>query len=97
MFGFINSPSTINYIIQKNFQGELKIAGGVRGECTLGFGIRGDEPMLANIMEKVLSAIDEQTKQALMNQWSNVQIQAGFDYSLLWKIAALILLLGGMQ
>lgn len=100
LYGFIDSLSTINYVLQKHHQNSLKIAGRVEGGYVLSFGIRSDEPLLVSIMEKALSTIDEQTRQTLNSQWSNVQIQTSFDYALMWKILAglgLLSLLGAWR
>ncbi|MBE0496672.1 MAG: diguanylate cyclase [Campylobacterales bacterium] len=86
LFGFVDSLVTINYVLQQDYTGILKIAGRVNGEYSLGFGVRNDEPLLRSILEKALHTIDAKAKQSISAQWTNVQYEKKFDYHLFWKI-----------
>ena len=86
LFGFVDSLVTVNYVLQQEYMGMLKIAGKVDGQYALGFGTRNDEPLLHAILEKALHTIDSKTKQSISAQWSNIEYKKGFDYRLFWKI-----------
>ncbi|RLA58079.1 MAG: hypothetical protein DRQ78_12720, partial [Epsilonproteobacteria bacterium] len=85
-FGFIDNLTTIGYQIQKNFTNKLKIAGRFDETWKLGIGVRNDDPVLLDILNKAIASIDEKTKQQIINQWVTVKYEQGFDYKLFWKI-----------
>jgi PAS domain S-box-containing protein len=95
LYGMIDSLATLNFILQKYYQDELKIAGRVNGSYVLRFAARKDEPELASIMEKALGLIDEQTKEVFSNQWSNLQANKSFDYATMWKTLFFVMFVGG--
>jgi two-component system sensor histidine kinase EvgS len=98
--GYIDNFPAIGYEIQKNFPGTLKITGRFDETWKLGYGVRNDDSILLNILNKAIASIDEKTKQQIINQWIAVKYEQSFDYKLLWKISTLfavivILLLTG--
>lgn len=86
LFGFVDSLVSINYILQQEYVGVLKISGKIDKNYELGFGVRKDEPLLQQVLEKTIGAIDETTKQSIRAQWTNIQYEKKFDYSLFWKV-----------
>ena len=93
-FGFIDNLTTIGYQIQKNFPDSLKISGRFDERWELGIGVRNDDPVLLDILNKAIASIDEKTKQQITNQWISVKYEKGFDYKLFWKVFIPFLILG---
>lgn len=86
IFGYIDNLITTGYAIQKSYYGELKIAGKFDDKWELGVGTRNDEPQLLTIFNKAIKDLSKEQKNAIINKWISVKYDAGFDYSLFWKI-----------
>ncbi len=85
-FGFIDNLTAIGYQIQKNFPGSLKISGKFNEKWELSLGVRSDEQILLEILNKAVASIDAKTKQKIINSWISIKYEQGFDYILLGKI-----------
>lgn len=92
LFGFVGSLSSVGYMIQRDYIGELKVAGKFDERWELGIGVRNDEPMMLEIFNKAIAALDDTTQLTIMNRWIAVKYEQGIDYYLIWKIAAFVLL-----
>ena len=90
LYGFIDNLTTIGYQMQKNYIGTLKIAGRLDKNWELGIGVRNDDLVLLKILDKAISGIDERAKQRILNQWMSIEYEQGFDYSLFWKLMAVL-------
>ncbi|MDD2906632.1 MAG: diguanylate cyclase [Sulfurimonas sp.] len=72
LFGFIDTLATTGYHIQKEYIGQLKIAGKFDETWNLGIGARNDEPLLKDIFEKAIAEISQEQKQEILNKWVSV-------------------------
>ena len=88
LFGFIGTLASIGYTIQRDFVGELKIAGKFAQKWELGIGVRNDEPILLEIFEKEVQNLSEEQKQQILNKYISVQYDRKADYTLIIKILA---------
>ena len=93
VFGYIDNLITSGYAIQKNYIGELKVAGKFEDNWNLGIGVRNDEPILLSIFEKAISSIKNEEYRKIINKWISIQYESGFDYDLFLKISAVMLFL----
>jgi len=96
LFGMIDALHPLAYLIQREYAGELKISGKLEDRQAHAIGVRKDDPLLLNIMNKALASIPESRRQEAVNRWVSVTYDKGFDYSLLWKILAVVLALGAL-
>ncbi len=92
IYGFIDCLYSIGYEIQKNFIGELKIAGKFDDSLTLSIGVRKDDVELVNIFNKVIESISREKEQEIFNKWVNVKFEKGTDYVLFWEMLAVFIL-----
>ena len=95
LFGFIDTLATTGYEIQKNYIGELKIAGKFDERWELAIATRKDEPILRNIFDKALSTISAQTHQEILNKWISVNYSENtqkYRKPLLWTFGLLVVL-----
>ncbi|WP_428026377.1 ABC transporter substrate-binding protein [Arcobacter sp.] len=101
IYGFIDCLSVIGYEIQKDFIGELKIAGKFDDSLDLSVGVQKDDLILLEIFDKLIKNIPEEKKHEIYNKWINVKFEKGIDYSLVWKIVigffVILLLIGYKQ
>ena len=90
IFGFIDNLITSGYAIQKNYIGELKVAGKFDDSWELSIGVRNDDLILLSVFNKVISSIKNEEYREVINRWISVQYESGFDYDLFWKIGAVL-------
>ena len=90
VYGFIDNLSVIVYHMKREYQGRLKISSQFPQKWLLGYATRNDEPFLHSILDKAVSTIDEQTRQAILDKWVKVVYQKGFDYKLFYIIFSLV-------
>ena len=93
LFGFIGTLIGIGYQVQTNFPNQLKISGQLPEKLALSVGIKKDLQALASIFQKVVNSIKEEEKQKIESHWISVEYDHGFDYALLWKLLAAVLLI----
>ena len=93
LFGFIGTLPTVGYNIQKEYIGELKIAGKLDHNLDLSIAVRNDEPILKDIFEKAINSISEQKKQEISSKWIAVKFQNMINYSYLWKATLLFIII----
>ena len=65
----IENLPTIVYEIQQGNYDELNVSGTLKEQLQLGFGVRSDDEMLFNIMQKISQSFDLQQKQESYNRW----------------------------
>ncbi len=93
LYGFVGTLSTVGYQLQKSYIGELKVAGKFDDRWELGIGVRNDDPILLAILDKAIASLDSGTKQHIFNKWISVKYDTRIDYTLLWQIGAILLLI----
>ncbi len=91
LFGYIDAMPTIGYAIQKYSMLDLKVAGKLDFDITISIASRNDEPLLNSIMQKALDDIDEDKRRTLVGHWISIKVAQEFDYTMLWKISGIFL------
>ncbi|MES9900676.1 MAG: transporter substrate-binding domain-containing protein [Sedimenticola sp.] len=87
---FIGDLAPISYILGKEGLSNIKISGETPYRNTLSIAVRKNKPVLASIMNKALDAIDEEARADIHSRWFSVRYESGYDYTLLWKILAVV-------
>ncbi len=93
IFGYIDNSAVINYAIQNDFLGVITISGKLQQDYILSIATRKDEPLLNNIFEKAISAVDDAEKQRIIKEWINFSYRTRVDYSRTWQILFIALLI----
>jgi polar amino acid transport system substrate-binding protein len=86
IFGYIDNLITSGYKIQQKYFGELKIAGKFDDQWALGIGVRNDDLMLLQILEKAIKLVKHDEYMKIINKWVSIKYESGIDYTLLWQI-----------
>lgn len=86
VFGYVDSFATISHALQSEQKTQLKIAGEADIYWNLSSGVRKDEPILVDIMEKLINSVSVEQKQKILNNWIVIKYEKTIDYSLIWKI-----------
>ncbi len=92
IFAFVDNLATINYEIQKNFIGIIKISGRLDKRLKYRVASRNDEPILNNILEKIITDITLAKKQEIFNRWVMIK-KNRVDYVLLFEVLAGVLII----
>ena len=93
LFAYIDNLMVISHTIQQNFTGLLKVSARLKKNLALSVGTRNDQPELKGIFNTLINNISEDQRQAIYNKWLPVQQDPPFDYDLLWKAIAFIIVL----
>lgn len=94
LFGFIGNMMSIGRALQENKIYDVKIAGRIGHDNLMSVATRNDEPMLHEVFQKLVDAIDPAERQDIMNRWIAVRFEQGFDYRRLWQIVGVFVLIG---
>ncbi|QSZ41464.1 transporter substrate-binding domain-containing protein [Sulfurimonas aquatica] len=93
IFAYIDNLISSGYSIQKEYIGELKVAGKFETTWQWSVGVRNDDSVLLSIFEKIISSVKSEEYRDVMNKWISVQYESKYDYELFLKVAAGMLLL----
>ena len=91
IFGFVDALATISHEFQKALSKDLQISGRFDEKLELSVGIRKDNILLLEIFEKLVSSIDNEKKQEIINKYIAIRFEQGFDYIAMYKIVAIAL------
>ncbi|MGB5917612.1 diguanylate cyclase, partial [Arcobacter sp.] len=80
VYGFIDVLPLVAYNIQENFVANIKIAGKL--DKTIGFPMatRSDEPLLNEIMNKLISDIPEEKNKQILNKWLSIKYEENINF-----------------
>ena len=93
LFGYIGTLASVGYLFQREYTGELKIAGKFDDKWKLGVAVRNDDKILLNIFEKIIVNIDERQSSKILNKWIAINYEKGIDYTLVWQIVFIAFLI----
>jgi diguanylate cyclase (GGDEF)-like protein len=93
-FGFAEGLAVAGYHIQKEYLGQLKIAGKLDETWKFSIGIRNDEPILRNIFEKVMEQIPTVKRREILNKWVSIIYEKESSYKTiaLWFFAIVFII-----
>jgi len=92
LFAFVGTLATVGYRIQRDYVGELKIAGKFDENWDLGVGTRNDEPILKDIFNKLIDKLSAEDKQKILNKWIYIVYDKDVNYADFFKWLSLIAL-----
>lgn len=93
LYGFVYPMIVLNHMVQTEYPGQLRISGRSDKRFSGSLGIRKDEPILHEIFEKVILDMTPDIKNKIYAKWVSLKYKRGYDYALLWKVAAAFTLL----
>jgi diguanylate cyclase (GGDEF)-like protein len=86
ILGFLDSVATLSYQIQDSYPGTLKISGKFDYDWSFGVAARNDEPLLVEILDKVVLGIPDSVHTSIKNTWLGVRYEQAVDYKTVWQI-----------
>jgi polar amino acid transport system substrate-binding protein/two-component system sensor histidine kinase EvgS len=85
--------ATAMYYVGRYYPNELHIAGKIDFKFNHKFLVHKDEKILLSIINKVVESISDQERQDITNRWLAVTVHEAKDYTLLFQIAIVLVLL----
>ncbi|PLY11030.1 MAG: hypothetical protein C0626_00195 [Arcobacter sp.] len=80
LYGFIGVLPVIGYHIQENFSTNLKIAGKLDTIVGFPMATRNDEPILNEIINKLISNVPLEKNKEILNKWLSIKYEENIDY-----------------
>jgi len=94
LFGFVDTIGTLGYAMQQNNILDMKIGGALDIPLKLSIATaKHSPPELLSILDKGIASFNDQEKKAIFDKWFSIKVEKGFDYTLLWKILSIILVI----
>jgi len=93
LFGFVGTITGVGYELQENYMGELKITGQFDETWGLGIGVRDDDMMLLQILQKVIKSIDPKQKQKILDKWISIKHEKNLQTPLIIGIFGFVIIL----
>ena len=93
LFGYIGTLASVAYQFQKGYTTELKVSGKFDEDWELGIAVRDDEPYLYSIFNKLINNLDTKIQQKILNDWISIKYEEGTNYTLIWNIAIVVLII----
>ena len=92
-YAFVDSLASISHIMGREGITGLKVTGQTPYNCDITVGVSKDQPVLAGLVQKALDAIDEGQRTEIFNRWIAVAYERGINYTLVWEILAVVLVI----
>ncbi|MDD2557486.1 MAG: transporter substrate-binding domain-containing protein [Desulfuromonadaceae bacterium] len=94
LYGFIGTVAAIGEAIRDQGLDDVKISGHANMTLELGIGVRKDDPLLCDVMDRAIVAVGPGEGQRLYNRWVAVTYRQGVNFLVVFfsGIGAIILL-----
>jgi two-component system sensor histidine kinase/response regulator len=89
---FVGSLVVGGYIIGQKGMTNLQVAAPTKYRYKFSIGVRKDWPELVTILDKAIETLDEKLKNEIFRNWYTVKFEKHVDYTLVWQIVAVALL-----
>ncbi len=90
----MDTAPAIGHYIQENNLFDLKISGELPYQVHFQPGIRTDDPVLFQVVEKAIHSMTPDEKKQIFQNWMTVNYEQGVDYTLLWRILTILAIIG---
>lgn len=92
-FAYIGNIANLSHTLRTHGITNTRISGQVPYSFELSMGVRSDWPELVPILQKALDSITTEEKNAILTKWIGIDLKQKFDYTFIWQIAGVVLLL----
>jgi ABC-type amino acid transport substrate-binding protein len=86
-FAYVGNLSQITYSLQENGFDNLAISGIAKYRFNYAMGVRDDQPILRDILQKGIDAVPNGLKESIYCKWFPPLYQQAIDYTLVWRIS----------
>jgi len=81
--------TSVGQLIQKEYIGELKISGKLKDNYDLSIGVRNDDELLLNILQKAINSLPQEIHSEILNKWVSIKYDSSVNYTFLLYLALL--------
>ncbi|MDX9973141.1 MAG: transporter substrate-binding domain-containing protein, partial [FCB group bacterium] len=92
---FVGNVAVTTHYIRKIGLAQLKVVGETPYRFDVAMAVSKEDPVLYSILTKALDALSSREREGIFQKWFTVKYEHGFDYNLLWEIAATVILIVG--
>jgi len=89
---FVGNLVTTTYYISKLQMPQIHLAGNTPYSNQQAMAVRDDWPELRDILQKALNRVSGQKRQTIFNRWMSIKFERAIDFTLLWQLLAVSLL-----
>ncbi|MEA3456237.1 MAG: transporter substrate-binding domain-containing protein, partial [Campylobacterota bacterium] len=82
-----------SYTVRQMQISNVRVVGKTEFQTQIGFAVSREYAPLVGILNKIINSIDEQQKQKIMDKWVTQEYVEKIDYTLIYQIAAIALLI----
>lgn len=84
--GYVTTLATASHYMQELGLADLKVIGRIPLDWSLSVATRNDEPVLLDIMQKLVASLTTAERKRLDDQWRTLQLEQKVDYALVWQL-----------
>jgi polar amino acid transport system substrate-binding protein len=92
-YAFVGTIPAVAYAIKHYNFYNLKVAGTLEESIALAAAVRKGDTRLRSVLEKSLNSIPQDARDRIVDRWLAVSLDEPFDYTLLWRITAVIIVI----
>ncbi len=93
VFGFIDAPASISYTMQAEHLLDITLYNSLNDQWDLSVAVRRDNQILLDIFNRIIGTLSPQEHNGIANQWLNIRYAYKVDYSRVWLVGAIFLLI----
>ena len=93
VYAYIGNIATVSHVIKREGLTNIKISGNTPYKYELSMAVSKDWPEFVPILQKALDSISEEERDQIYQNWIKLRYEHGFDYALLWKVLAVVVLI----
>ncbi len=89
--GYVTTLATAMYHLQELGLADIKVIGRIPADWSLSVATRSDEPILLDIMQKLVDSLTPEERKNLESYWRNIKIEQSVDYRVVWQVFGIAL------
>lgn len=93
VFGFIDAPASISHTMQAEHLLDITLYNTLNDQWDLSVAVRRDNQILLDIFNRVIGTLSPQEHNAIANKWLNISYSYKVDYTRVWLMGAIFLLI----
>ncbi len=92
IYAYVGNVVVASFYIGKMQIANVRVSGETPYSNSQSMAVRDDWPLFAGILQKALDAIPDSDRSAIFNRWMSIKYEYATDYTLIWQILILVML-----
>lgn len=93
IFALIDTLPSIAFELQAKRYQNIKISGKAYGDWEISMGVRNDDEILLDVLQKAINSVTMAQNRSILNNWISVKYESSTNYSLAIKVAIVFIIL----